>query len=156
MLFNFIKILHVISAAILFGLGLTTASYMWWVNIKGNIKEIAAATHLVVVADWIFTGVSGLLQPITGAAMIYLAGYSWSQFWIWAGLLGYIIAGICWLPVVYLQIKLGEIASIAAQNNTKLPLKYYRYYRYWFLLGWPAFISLIFVFYLMVMRPTVI
>jgi uncharacterized membrane protein len=44
---------------------------------------------------------------------------------------------------------------IAADSGQALPSLYDRYMRAWFLLGWPAFLSLIGVFALMVMKPAV-
>lgn len=85
--------------------------------------------------------------------MIYLAGFPWSSLWIIGSIIGYLVAAFCWFPVVYLQIKMRDYAVAAAQENTALPPIYFRYFRYWFCLGWPAFISLVIVFYLMISKP---
>lgn len=94
-----------------------------------------------------------VIQIVTGLWMVHLAGYSFSSFWIMGAITGYIIAMCCWLPVVYLQIKMRDFAVAAAHSNAKLPRKYHTYFKYWFCLGWPAFISLIIVFYLMTVKP---
>ncbi|MCX7123235.1 MAG: DUF2269 domain-containing protein [Gammaproteobacteria bacterium] len=154
MLITFILILHIIGAAVLFGTGMGTAFYMLAANRSRNITFIAKATQLVVKADWIFTGTAGILQPITGALLVYLKGYHFADFWVWGSILGYVIAGGFWLPVVYFQIALGKIANQALAKGTALPPRYHSLYRAWFWCGWPAFLSLIGVFFLMSTGPT--
>lgn len=144
-----LKFIHIISSTILFGTGIGTACIMLYGHLTKNVQVIAATTRYVVLADWIFTGTSGLIQPITGFGMVYLVGYPWNSLWIIGSILGYIIAACCWFPVVYLQIKIRDFAKKAEATNTPLPPVYFRYFKYWFYLGWPAFISLIIVFYLM-------
>nr|WP_267313953.1 DUF2269 domain-containing protein [Legionella antarctica] len=73
------------------------------------------------MADWIFTGTSGFLQPLTGLWMVYLVGYSWTSLWIMGSIIGYLIAACCWFPVLYLQIKMRNFAVEAEQNNSPLP-----------------------------------
>jgi uncharacterized membrane protein len=65
----------------------------------------------------------------------------------------YLLGGCCWLPVVWLQVRMRDLAQLAATNGTPLPDEYYRYYRWWFALGWPAFIGVLVIFYLMVAKP---
>lgn len=152
-LFFWVKYIHILSSTILFGTGVGTAAVMYFGHRTNNPCVIAAINRYVVIADWVFTGSSGLIQPLTGFWLVYYAGYSLTSFWIWGSLLGYIIAGACWFPVVYLQIKMRDFAEAAYQANTNLPTIYYRYFNYWFYLGWPAFISLLIVFYLMIAKP---
>lgn len=140
-------------AAVLFGTGLGSALYMFRANYLGDIKIIAAVTGQVVIADWIFTGTAGILQPITGFLLIYLKGYPVLSFWVLGSLAGYVIAGLFWLPVVYFQIRLRDLARQALQDGTPLPSLYHKLYFYWFVFGWPAFIALVFVFYLMANQP---
>lgn len=153
MLYLWIKYLHILSSAVLFGTGLGTAAYMFIACQTKNVKIISSVTRQVVIADWLFTSTSGLLQPITGLLLVYLAGYSFKLPWIWGAILGYIIAACCWFPVVYLQIQIHQLAKAAHQQAAPLPAQYFRYYRYWFWLGWPAFLSLMTVFYLMTNKP---
>ena len=154
MLYPWIKILHIISASVLFGTGLGTAFYMFYVNQQNNISLIAKATSAVVIADWLFTATSGVVQAITGFVLVYLKGYSLFSLWVAGSILGYLVAGICWVPVVWLQMQCRDLAIQASKDNTSLPEKYYRYYRIWWVLGIPAFIALIGVFYVMANRPT--
>lgn len=142
-----------LSSTILFGTGIGTASVMIYGHRTKNPIVIAVISKYVVFADWIFTGTSGILQPLTGFAMIYLAGFSWTSLWILGSILGYVVAACCWFPVVCLQIKMRDLAIETVKNNTTLPEKYHRYFLYWFILGWPAFLSLVGVFYLMTNKP---
>ncbi|HAU1151380.1 TPA: DUF2269 domain-containing protein [Legionella pneumophila] len=153
MLYFYLKFIHILSSTILFGTGIGTASVMVYSHRTKNPIVIAAISKYVVFADWIFTGTSGILQPLTGFAMVYLAGFSWTSFWILGSILGYVIAACCWFPVVYLQIRIRDLAIETVKNNTTLPNEYHRYFLYWFILGWPAFLSLIGVFYLMTNKP---
>lgn len=153
MLYAWIKILHIISAAVLFGTGLGTAFYMFYVNQQKNVALIAKATAAVVVADWLFTATSGVIQAITGFILVYLKGYSLLSLWVLGSILGYVIAGICWLPVVWLQMRCRDLAFASSVDNTPLSTKYRRYFRIWSLLGIPAFLALIGVFYLMTNKP---
>jgi uncharacterized membrane protein len=138
---------------VLFGTGLGTAFYMFYVNQQKNVTLIAKATSAVVVADWLFTATSGVIQAITGFILVYLKGYSLLSLWVLGSILGYIIAGACWLPVVWLQMRCRDLAWVAATRNTPLSIEYRRYFKIWWLLGIPAFIALIGVFYLMANKP---
>lgn len=154
MLYLYLKFIHIVSSTILFGTGIGTASNLFLAHRTKDISLIAATTRYVVVADWIFTGTSGIVQAITGLWMVFLVGYSLTSLWILGSIIGYCIAALCWFPVVYLQIKMRDMAVLAHKSGTTLPPLYYRYYHIWFWLGWPAFISLIVVFYLMSNKPT--
>lgn len=152
-LFFILKISHVLGAAVLFGTGMGTALYMFIANRSGNLEIIYQATTRVVIADWLFTGTAGILQPITGFWMVYLQGYNVWSLWVLGSLGGYVIAGLFWLPVVYFQIRLRDLVKQAIGKSQPLCQQYKRFYRLWFAFGWPAFIALIVVFYLMINRP---
>lgn len=153
MLYDWIKIIHVVSAAILFGTGLGSACYKYLANRTKNIALIAGATHNVVYADWVFTGTAGIVQPVSGMAMVMIKGYSIATFWVMWTIIGYLVAACCWFPVAMIQIKLANLAQTAMEQNTELPPHYRRYYVLWVILGVPAFLSLIGVFFLMANRP---
>lgn len=119
----------------------------------GNVGIIAAVGRDVVLADAVFTAAAVVTQPVTGLAMMSLAGYPWTLPWIFASIVLYLLIGCCWLPVVWLQIRMRDMAVAAATAGSPLPPEYYRCYRWWFALGWPAFIGVLLVFYLMVAKP---
>ncbi len=153
MLYAWIKIIHVLSASVLFGTGIGTAFYMFYVNFKNDVTLIAKATAEVVTADWFFTSTSGITQAITGFILVYLKGYSFLSFWVMGSILGYVIAFVCWVPVVWLQIRCRDLAYFASINKSSLSKQYKKYYRIWWVLGIPAFIALVGVFYLMTNKP---
>ena len=153
MLYLWLKFIHIVSSTILFGTGIGTATTLWFAHKTKDVRIIAAATRYVVIADWIFTTSSGFFQPLTGFWMVYLAGFSFKFLWLWGSILGYLIAASCWFPVVFLQIKMKKLSHNALISNTSLPLSYFRCFKIWFCLGWPAFLSLIVVFFLMTNKP---
>lgn len=154
MLYEWLKIIHVISAAVLFGTGLGTAFYMLYVNFQKDIALIAYVTRQVVIADWLFTGTSGVIQVATGFSMVYLKGYSLSSLWIVGSIIGYSIAAACWIPVVFLQIRCRNLAFTALHTQAPLSASYYRCFMLWWILWIPAFLALIVVFYLMTSQHT--
>lgn len=148
-----IKWLHILSATVLFGTGLGTALHMWLTHLRGDVRAIASTARNVVLVDWLFTATSGVIQPVTGFMLVYMAGYDPLAPWlVWSYAL-YVLAFACWAPVVWLQIKVRDIAANAVAQDSQLPDDYYRYMRHWYWLGWPAFIGLLIAFYLMVAKP---
>lgn len=145
-----IKWLHILSATLLFGTGLGTAFYMFVTNRSGNVQAIAVVSRWVVRADWMFTTPAVIIQPLSGAWMVHLAGYAWDAPWILWSFGLYALAGACWLPVVWLQIRMQRMAAAAAASNEGLSAVYWRYERLWTALGFPAFAALVVVYWLMV------
>jgi uncharacterized membrane protein len=149
-----LKFLHVAGAAILLGTGLGIAFFLFMANRAGNIEALAATLRHVVAADYVFTATAAILQPVTGLALVYLGGFSFNQTWIAASILLYVLVGVCWLPVIVLQTRMRDIVDEAARANaTSLPPLYHRLMRIWFMLGWPAFLSVLAIFWLMVAKP---
>lgn len=147
-----LKTLHIISATVLFGTGLGTAYFMWSANRTRDARVIANVARHVVRADWLFTTPTVFFQPLSGLWLAYLAGYPWSGWIAWSLIL-YVIAGACWLPVVWLQLRMRDLASEASRGDGVLPALYWRYARAWFWLGVPAFTAIIVIFFLMVLKP---
>ena len=148
-----LKWIHILSSVVLVGTGLGSAYYMFFANRSRDLAAQAVVTRLVVQADWWFTTPTVLLQPATGLAMVYLAGFPLSTPWLAASLVLYAVAGLCWLPVVWLQIRMRALAQQAVATGTPLPDLYWRYARWWEWLGYPAFAAMVVVFYLMVAKP---
>jgi len=150
-----VKWLHVLSSTILFGTGIGIAFFKWAVTRSGNVKAIRIVDERTVFADWIFTTPAVLVQPISGAILMYTGGYPLSTGWIVLAMLLYVFAGCCWLPVVWLQLQMRTLARIADDSGTDLPLRYRQLARIWFWLGVPAFSSLLIIYWLMVAKPTI-
>jgi len=152
-LYLLLKLIHVLGSAVLFGTGLGIAFFMFMAHRSGDPAAIAHTARIVVVADAWFTATAVVVQPLTGWAMTALAGYSIDQFWIKATLALYVFVGLCWLPVVWLQWRMRELAAAAAREGSALPARYHAYYKVWFALGWPAFIGVLLIFILMLWKP---
>ena len=153
MLYLTLKTIHIISSTILFGTGLGSAFYFLRAQQSKNINALYFAAKNVVLADWIFTTPAVIIQPITGFWMIYLLHYPLDSFWIVASITLYVVTGLCWIPVVYIQIKMFRLIAEAQRLNRSLEKNYYQLERWWFILGWPAFISVMIIFYLMTTKP---
>jgi uncharacterized membrane protein len=149
-----LKLIHIVSSTLLFGTGLGTAFFFWRAVRSGEVRAIAATARSVVVADTWFTAPAVVVQPLTGALLIERMGLPWSTSWIVAALALYALAGLCWLPVVWIQLRLRDIAVRAARDDIPLPTSFRHYFRLWFALGWPAFVAVLLIFWLMVMKPT--
>ncbi|MDE1461450.1 DUF2269 family protein [Spartinivicinus poritis] len=149
-----LKLVHIISSTLLFGTGLGTAFYMWRADRSQNLNTIAITSQNVVLADWLFTTPAVIIQPVTGIWMLLLVGLPLTTSWVMASLVLYVITGLCWIPVVYIQIKIAKLAKAAVSENQPLPVTYRKLMTCWYSLGWPAFISVMAIFYLMVFKPT--
>ncbi len=147
------KWLHILSSTVLFGTGIGTAFQMVWAMRNGSSQIVASVASGVVVADWIFTTPAGLVQPLTGIWLVYLLGFSLTEPWLLATYALYLLAFLCWAPVVHLQIRIRDLARQAAADGTDLPKAAIRLYRIWFALGWPAFLGLMGIYWLMVTKP---
>jgi uncharacterized membrane protein len=145
------KSLHILSATVLFGTGIGTAFQLVWA-MRGDRAEVVAGVGAgVVVADWLFTLPAGLAQPATGLWLAHLAGRSLTEPWLVLTYALYIIALSAWLPVVWLQYRIRDLCRAAGIGP--VPVEARRFYRFWFLLGWPGFGALVAVFWLMVSKP---
>lgn len=149
-----IKTIHIISATILFGTGLGIAFFMFRSWSTEDLREKSFALRTAVLADYLFTAPAAVLQPATGAWLIWNDGLRWTDEWLVATYLLYAIAAACWLPVVWIQLRLKRMVAASLRSGTLLPPAYHRLFRVWFALGWPAFIGLIAVFFLMVLKPS--
>lgn len=149
-----IKTIHVISGTVLFGTGLGITFFTFRSRFTDQLHEKFFALKTTVFADYMFTAPAAILQPATGAWLVWHAGFNWTDAWLLATYALYAIAGLCWLPVVWIQLKMKRIVVACLVSGAPLPPLYDRLFRIWFLLGWPAFMGLIIIFFLMVMKPT--
>ena len=156
--YQVVKWIHVVSSTVLFGTGIGSAYYMLFVSLAarrngGHAKAVAVVVRHVVLADLWFTTPAIIVQPLSGAYLVHAAGFPWTSPWlVWAyGL--YLLAGACWLPVVWIQVRMRDIAEQADREEAPLPDSYWGGLKVWTLLGIPAFVGLMVVFYLMVAKP---
>ena len=149
-----LKYAHVLGAILIFGTGLGTAFHMWCAHRTKEPEVVAAVGRSTVWADWLFTAPAVALQPVTGALLAWSHGWSLLEPWILASLGLYALTGLCWLPVVWLQVQMRRMAAGASREGTPLPARYRRLARIWFALGWPAFVAMFAITWLMIFKPT--
>ena len=152
-LYALLKVAHVVGAAVLLGAGAGIAFFMLMAHRTRDPALIAHTARIVVLADTVFTASAVILQPITGGALAHLAGYPLFTGWIGLSLILYVFTGLCWLPVVWIQIRLRDLAIQAATTGAPLPERYFRLFRLWFVLGFPAFAAVLSLVWLMVTKP---
>lgn len=148
-----LKWLHVVSATVLFGTGLGTAFHFWFTCRAGDARAIAASARATVAADFLFTLPAAIVQPATGFALAWAVGYPLASTWIVVATALYVLAGACWIPVVFIQIRLRDLAGRHANEGTAPGGEFHALLRRWFLLGWPAFAAMLATLWLMVARP---
>jgi len=148
-----LKAIHITSAAVLFGTGLGIAFFKWITDRSGNVTAIRVVSEKVVLADWLFTLPAIIVQVATGIALMKTLGYSVSQAWLAWSIVLFGLAGLCWVPVVWLQIRMRDVARESEQAGASIGEGYSNYARLWFWLGVPAFTAVILVFWLMVAKP---
>jgi uncharacterized membrane protein len=153
MTYLIVKWLHILSSTLLFGTGLGSAFYMFFASRTRDPRVAAAVVRYVVIADWVFTTPTILLQPATGLYLVYLAGFPLSSAWLAWSIGLWLLAGAAWLPVVWMQMRMRDLAAAAAAAGTELPPRYWQYLRAWVALGIVAFLALVVVFWLMVAKP---
>lgn len=147
-----LKWLHVLTSTVLFGTGIGSAFYLLLATWHRDARVVASVAGFVVVADWLFTATTVVLQPLTGAWMVHVADLRWDTPWLAWSIGLYVLAVACWLPVVRLQMRLRDLARQAAATQSTLPASYWRAFHCWVALGVPAFLAFVAVFYLMVVK----
>jgi uncharacterized membrane protein len=153
-LYTLVKVAHVIGATVLLGTGAGIAFFMLMAHRTRDPALIAHTAGIVVLADTVFTATAVVAQPITGAALAHIVGYPILSGWIGLSLILYVVTGLCWLPVVWIQLKLRDLARAAARDGVPLPARYFQLFRVWFVLGFPAFAAVTGILWLMVARPS--
>lgn len=148
-----VKWLHILSSVVIVGTGFGTAFYLYFANRSRDVAAIAVVSRLVVRADTWFTAPAVIFQPLSGWWLMDQAGWPWDSAWIVVSVGLFLLTGACWLPVLWLQLRLRDLAERAVENREALPARYWRYARWWEWLGYPAFLAMLAVFYLMVAKP---
>jgi uncharacterized membrane protein len=150
-----LKFLHVIGATVLLGTGAGIAFFMLMAHLDGELAVIAGVARIVVIADFVFTATAVIAQPLTGLALAFVSGYPLGEGWIVLSILLYIFIGAFWLPVVFFQIRIRDLAAAASRAGEELPRLYHLLFWTWFAFGFPAFAAVLAIFWLMITRPAI-
>jgi uncharacterized membrane protein len=148
-----LKYLHIIGAAVLLGTGAGIAFFMLLAHRTGKPAIIAAVARIVVMADFLFTATAVVTQPLTGALLAWYMGFSLKESWIAVSIALYLITGAFWLPVVWMQMRMRDLARAASDSNSALAAEYHRLFWTWFAFGFPAFGAVLAIFWLMMAKP---
>lgn len=146
---------HVIGATVLLGTGAGIAFFMLMSHRSGDAALVAHVAGIVVIADLVFTATAAIAQPVTGTALAILAGWPLTSGWVAWSLVLYVVVGAFWLPVVWIQLRMRDLARAARDKGTALPRAYHRLFGIWFACGVPAFVAVLTIVWLMVTKPVV-
>ena len=149
----FVKYLHVLGAIVILGTGSGIAFFMLMAHRSGDAAFIARTAATVVFADMLFTLTAVLLQPVTGGVLMMLSSTGFAERWLMASLGLYAVAGLFWVPVIFMQIEMRDLARVAAAENQPLPPRYFLLFRRWFVFGIPGFGSVMTILWLMIAKP---
>lgn len=148
-----VKWLHIISSVLLAGTGFGSAFYLFFANRSSSLEARAVVARLVVRADLWFTTPAVVVQPLSGAWLAHAAGWPLTSPWLLASIALYALAGACWLPVLWLQLRMAREVEAALAERRPLSPRYAAWQRAWEALGYPAFAAMLMVFFLMVNKP---
>ena len=146
--------LHVIGATVLLGTGAGIAFFMLMAHRTRQPALVAHVAGTVVVADLLFTATAVVAQPLTGLGLALLIGWPLTEGWLLVSLALYVLTGLFWLPVVWIQLRMRDLARAAAREGLPLPGQYHRLYRVWFACGIPAFLAVLAILWLMLAKPS--
>ncbi len=153
MLYLLVEYVHVLGAVVILGTGTGIAFFMLMAHRSGDAAFIAKTAEVVVLADFIFTASAVLLQPVTGGLMMWLSSISIAEGWLIAALGLYAVAGLFWVPVIFMQIEMRDLARHVVADGAALPPRYFTLFRRWFLFGIPGFGSVMAILWLMIAKP---
>jgi uncharacterized membrane protein len=145
--------LHVLGASVLLGTGAGIAFFMVMAHRSGKAALVAHVASTVVIADFVFTATAVVAQPVTGFLLARMIGWPLDSFWLLLSLGLYVVTGLFWLPVVFIQLRMRDLARTAEASDTPLPPAYHRLCRIWFACGFPAFFAVLAIFWLMLAKP---
>jgi uncharacterized membrane protein len=148
-----VKWLHILSSTLLFGTGIGSAFYLLVTTLRQDVRAIASVARTVVIADALFTATTAVFQPLSGWMLLHLAGIPLGTRWVAWSIALYALAIACWLPVLWIQVRLRDHAMHAAQRGEPLPAAYWTFFRWWVALGVPAFFAFLAIFWLMTAKP---
>jgi uncharacterized membrane protein len=152
-LYFVVKYLHVLGAIVILGTGTGIAFFMLMAHHSRDAAFIARTAAVVVLADMIFTLSAVILQPISGGLLMMLSATGYAEQWLMASLALYALAGLFWIPVVFMQVEMRNLARAAAERHEPLPERYFTLFGRWFLFGIPGFGSVMIILWLMIAKP---
>ena len=153
MLYLAIEYLHVLGAIVILGTGTGIAFFMLMAHRSRDALFIAKTAEVVVIADFIFTLSAVMLQPVTGGLLMWMSSTSITEGWLMTSLVLYVVAGVFWVPVVFMQIEMRDLARAASASGAPLQQRYFTLFRRWFLCGIPGFGSVMAILWLMIAKP---
>ena len=142
-----VKLVHIVSSTLLFGTGLGTAFFMFCAWRSADERAFASTCRTVVTADWVFTTPAIIVQFATGLFLVDKLGIDYTSTWFITVVALYAFVGACWLPVVWIQVRVRNLVQQGAPRE-----RYQRLMRIWVGLGFPAFAAVLYIFYLMVTK----
>lgn len=148
-----LKLLHVVSASVLFGTRLGGAWYLWRAERGGDPAATAVVARNVLLAELLFTTPAAIVQPVTGLALARVLGIPLGTPWLAASLGLYVAVGLAWLPLLWMEYRLAVLARDCSATGQALPAAFRRLVRAWHALEWPVFAAVLVLFWLMVFRP---
>ena len=152
----FLKFLHVVGTAALLGTGAGIAFFLLLAHRTGRASTVAAVARIVVIADFVFTATAVVVQPITGILLSMQLGIPLSERWIALSILLYLVTGAFWVPVVFMQIRIRDLATAAARSRCALCRPNIAGYSAVGLrFGFPAFGAVLAIIWLMIAKPTI-
>ncbi len=148
--------LHVVGACVLLGTGAGIAFFMLMAHQSRDVRVIAHTAGVVVLADALFTATAVVVQPLTGIFLALRLGWDLTEGWLLLSLILYVLTGAFWLPVVWIQLRMRNLARQSVQTGMDLPHQYFALYRIWFACGIPAFLAVLAILWLMLARPDIV
>jgi uncharacterized membrane protein len=147
------KYLHVLGAIVILGTGTGIAFFMLMAHRSGDAAFIARTAANVVIADMLFTLTAIILQPVSGGILMALSQTALAERWLATSLGLYAVAGLFWVPVIFMQIEMRDLARKAPAEGLPLPPRYFSLFRRWCWFGVPGFGSVMMILWLMIAKP---
>jgi uncharacterized membrane protein len=147
-----IRLLHVVSSALMLGVGVGAFWFMLTTARSGKPTAIAVTTRNALRAEWFIAAPVALIQPLTGYLLMIQLGYSLRSMWFVAVVALYVIAGMCWIYVIKTELQLRRLAE-THQSDSTMPTAYWLLLRRWTRLSICSFAGVLAIFWLMVFRP---
>ena len=144
-----IRWLHVVSSALMFGVGVGAFWFMTTAVGSGAAAAIAVTTRNAVRAEWVIAVPVSIVQPTTGYLLMRGLGYPLTSTWFWLVAGAYIVAGMAWVYLVKAEYRLRDLAAADAAAGPDFAAVYAR----WRALAAMTFAGVLGIFGLMVFRP---